>query len=140
MIFLIDKYNNDNLIYYASVKSRKVVRSVLGAETFSMADSCDTANMKHHNLKHILGIDLKITILIDSAALFDVMIRNAPTTGKRLKIDNEAATKAYDEEIVDDNIWIRQKYNLADALTKTQINSELITKLDSNQLRRGVEN
>lgn len=43
MIFLTDKYNNANLEDYASMKSRRVVRSVIGAETFALADSCDAA-------------------------------------------------------------------------------------------------
>lgn len=37
MIFLTDKYNNANVIDHDSKTSRRVVRSVLGAETFALA-------------------------------------------------------------------------------------------------------
>ena len=41
MNFLIDKNNTASLIEYSSSKSKRIVRSVLGAETFGMADACD---------------------------------------------------------------------------------------------------
>lgn len=43
LIFMADKENNANLIDYASNKSRTDVRSVLRAETFAIADACDSA-------------------------------------------------------------------------------------------------
>lgn len=55
MIFLIDKYNNADIIDYTNIKSRRVVRSVLEAETFALADTYDIATIIQHDLKNISG-------------------------------------------------------------------------------------
>ena len=92
--------------------------SVLGAETFALADACDAAIVLQHELKGILKRTLKIRILTDSDTLFKVVIRNAATTEKRLMIDVKAAREAYNQGIIEDVMWIRRDYNLADAMTK----------------------
>lgn len=43
MIFLPHMYHNSNRIEYTSVKSGHVVRSILGAETFTLAHAFDSA-------------------------------------------------------------------------------------------------
>lgn len=80
MIFSTDKYNNENLIKYASVKSRRVIRSVLGADMFALEDACDAAILLQHDLNIIINKTLKISLLTDSATIFNFIIRNAPTT------------------------------------------------------------
>lgn len=47
-IFLTDEYNNENLIYYANMKSRRVVKLVLHPETFELADTCYSAILIQH--------------------------------------------------------------------------------------------
>lgn len=42
LIFMADKHNRTNLLEYAIIKSRRVVRLVLGAKMFSLADACDS--------------------------------------------------------------------------------------------------
>lgn len=91
--------------------------------------SCDTAIIMQHELKHILGRTLETTVLTDSASLFNVMIRNEPITEKRLMIYSKEEREAYDEEIIDDIISITRTYNLAHAMTKTQINNDLLMHL-----------
>lgn len=80
MIFISYKYNNDSLIDYGSLKSRQVVRSVLGEETVALADASDVATLIKHDAKSILKRNLKIAVLIDSATLFNLMKRNSRTT------------------------------------------------------------
>lgn len=41
LIFMADKDNRENVIDYATKKSRIVIRSVLGAETYGLTDTCD---------------------------------------------------------------------------------------------------
>lgn len=134
MIFITEEYNNTNPIDYASVKSRRLVRSVLGLEMFALPDACDPNILLQQDLKSIVNKTLKITVLTDRATLFHVMTRNAPTTEKRLRVDIKSTREAYNEEIIDDNIWILQKFNLADAMTKPAINSELLKTLDPGKL------
>lgn len=69
-IFLTDKHNNANLIYYASIKSRLVVKSVLGVETFALADACNAAILIQYDLQIILVIN-RYDILMHATTGFD---------------------------------------------------------------------
>lgn len=44
---------------------------------------------------------VKTKILTDSATKFNIMIQNAPTTNKRLRIDIKATREAYNDDITD---------------------------------------
>lgn len=118
-IFISDKSNNANLIDFASVNPRRVVRSALGADKFGLADACDASILIRQDLRLILKQTLKILILTDSERLFSVIICSGQTTEKRLMIDIKAAREAYNEVIGDNIIWIRRNYNLVDAMTKS---------------------
>lgn len=80
MMFLADKTGTENLIDYSSITSRRVVRPVLGEESFGLADACDAAIILHHDLPKIRRRTVKIAILADSATLFNALIRYAPNT------------------------------------------------------------
>lgn len=129
MILLTYKDKKANLIDYTSVKYLCVVASVLGAETFPLADAFKNAILLQHYLKIILNRTLKIALLSHSATLFNVMTRNAPTTENRFMVGIKAAQEAYNNEITDGIIWIRRTFNLADAMAKPTINAELLEAL-----------
>lgn len=76
MIFLTDKYNTTSLFDYSSIKSRRLVQSVLGAETFGIKVECDASIVPKHNIKGVTGNDLNIKILSDNEAFLNVIIRN----------------------------------------------------------------
>lgn len=139
IIFLTDKNNNANPIDYVRIKSRRVVRSVLGAETFALADACDNAILIQHDLQGSLNKKVKIKILTDSTTLFNLMIRNASTTEKRLMIDIKATTEAYNNDNIDSMIWIRRKFNLVDAMAKSEINNDLVQAMDNRTIHFEIE-
>lgn len=114
--------------------------SVLGADIFALSNAFDTVIIIQHDIKHILGRTLKSTSLIDSATLLNVMMRNAPSMEKRLMVDIKNGREAYNEEIINDIIWVRRKYNRADDMTKTQINNELVNAIDNSQINNEVQN
>lgn len=74
------------------------------AQTFALADECDAAMLRHHDLKSIPDKTLKTTILTDSATLFNFLIRNTATAEKCLMIDIKAARESYNEKIIDDSM------------------------------------
>lgn len=53
--FLPEKSVTSNLIDYSGLKTREVFMSVLGAQTFVLADSCDTAIKLQHDFKKKIG-------------------------------------------------------------------------------------
>ena len=139
MNFLIDKNNTASLIEYSSSKSKRIVRSVLGAETFGMADACDASIVLQHDIKKITGRNMKIRILTDSETLFNVVIKNASTKEKRLMIDIKAARQAYNEGIISDIIWARRDYNLGDAMTKAKIMPLLMEVMKTGKIKYEIE-
>lgn len=84
MIFLTEKYNTAKFIYHASFKSRRVLKSVLGAENLPLANECDATIILQHELRSILNKTVNLTLLTDSVKLFNIVIRNAHNTEKRL--------------------------------------------------------
>lgn len=58
MIFLTEKYDNTNLIEYASTKSMRVIRYILKKAKFALAGACD-ASIIQYDPKHILRKLLK---------------------------------------------------------------------------------
>lgn len=110
--------NNANLIDYASIKSHRVVASVIGTETFGVADVCNVAITVQREVKSLLKKTVKMNLLTDSAALLNVLIRNGNTTARSL-IKEIKASRSYNDGIIDDIIWIRRKINLAEENDKT---------------------
>lgn len=82
-------------------------------------------------------------MLTDSETSFNVIIRNVPTTEKRLMINIKAAREAYNEGIVENIIWIRRNYNLsdalADAMTKSGISTEFLDAIRKVKIHFEVE-
>lgn len=51
-------------------------------------------------------------------------------------IDIREDREAYNDESIDDIIWIRPKFNLADAMTKPVINNALLNTFNTGRLTR----
>lgn len=97
-----------------------------------MADESDAAIIMQREHRHIVRQTLKLFVLRESETLFNVIIRNGPTTGKRLMIYVKASLETYNELIIHDIIWIPRKYNFADAMAVATISQQFV-----NELRKG---
>lgn len=127
-------YNNASPFDYACIKSRRVTRSVLGVETFSFADSCCTTILRQHHLERIPNNKMKINILNDSAKLFHLMIKNAPTKEKPLVVDIKAAKEANKDDSIDINILIQRKFNLSNAMIKSAVNKAILQTMENGTI------
>lgn len=87
----------------------------------------------------LLNKHLNIKILTDSEKLFNVIIRNAPTTERRIIIEEKAAGEAYKDGIIDDVIWIRRKYDLANFVTKATILPQLVEMMETRKRTYEIE-
>lgn len=140
VIFLADKNTNSALTDFSIVKSRTLIRSVLGVQTFSLADSCEAAIPIRHELKNITIRTFKIKILTYKyEILFNVIIHNASTTESILMIDVKASREAYNDGIVEDSIWIRRSYNLTNVMTKTSILAQLLDVIETGNIEYEIE-
>ncbi len=87
IVLLCDKHDNVCVLHYASYKSRRVARSVLGAETYAFADAYDFAYCAKRDLEDILDRTVPLEIYTDSKSLFDVITKCSQTQKRRLMID-----------------------------------------------------
>ena len=69
IILLADKFGTCNILHYASYKSRRVTRSVPGAELYLFYDAFDYAYVMHQDLEKILQQRVPLQIFTDSHSL-----------------------------------------------------------------------
>lgn len=139
LILLCDKYGKCNVLHFSSYKSRRVVRSVLGSETYAFTDGMDFALILKKDIEDMIQKKIGIRIFTDSKSLFDAITKNSVTTEKSLMIDVQAMREAYERMEVSDLAWIKSEYNPSDALTKVKENAVLNKVLDDNVISRPVE-
>lgn len=106
----------------------------LAPEVHALAEAADAAIMAQYDLVRLLGRKVKIRLLTDSKSLFDVLAKGSTMTEKRLMIDIQATHEAYDEDVISELGWIRREHNLADALTKLQINDAMRSFINTGQV------
>ena len=137
IIFLKDKQNNCSVLSWSSQKIKRVVRSVLTAETLAMSDAVDKAMVLNELLSNVIFCDgrkLKIICFTDSKSLADAVQTSNTPTEKRLLIDISSLRQARDREEIEIT-WIPTKCNLANALTKkSAFSASLISALKTGKL------
>ena len=120
IILLADKFGKRNILHYASYKSRRVTRSVLGAEVYAFADAFDYAYVIRHDLEEILNQCIPLQIMTDSRSLFDVIVRNSTTSDRRLMIDIKDVRESYESQKISHVGFVRSEDNPANAFTKSK--------------------
>lgn len=133
IILLCDKFDNCNVIYYSSHKSRRIVRSVLGGEIYAFADAFDVAYIIKRDLEIILDQQTRLQMFTDSKSLFDIITKCTSMTEKRLLIDVKAVREAYEKFEVSDVGFVRSENNPADSFTKMRPNDALNRILHFNK-------
>lgn len=139
IILMCEKNNNCNILHYSSYKSSRVVRSVLGGETYAFADGMDFGITLKHDMENMISINLPIKLYTDSKSLFDVITKNTTTTEKTLMIDIKALREAYIRMDIKDVAWIKREHNPADALTKVKEKSVLNKIIDDGVIEHHVQ-
>lgn len=84
IIMLADNYNRANIISFSSYTSKRVVRFVLGCETYVFSDCFDSSYALKDELSRMLGRRIPMLMPTDSDLLFNIIVRSSTTTKKRL--------------------------------------------------------
>jgi hypothetical protein len=134
IIFLADKHKTCHVLKYSSTKSRRIVRSTLGAEAIALAIEFDTAFVLAENLRRMLGKTLPIECHLDNMSLFDVVTRASTTLEKRVQLDVEAVRQSFARNKLTHIAFLRSAHNCADALTKVKTPGALGKVLITNML------
>ena len=118
VIVLKDNKGRASFVHYGSWKCRRVTRSILAAEVHAFAACLDYCITLAHDLKQMLGRDLKVALMTDSKSLFDTVTKLTATLEKRLLINISSIREAFQKGDIFNIAHISSEYNLADAFTK----------------------
>lgn len=120
IVMLSDKDSNANLLHFASYKSQRVARSVLGAEICAFADAYDMAYCVKRDLETIMERRVPLMMFTDSKSLFDVFTKCSQTKERRLMIDLQAVRDAYSRHQITNIGHVCGRNNPADEMTKIE--------------------
>jgi hypothetical protein len=91
-------------------------------------------------MTELLNMRIPILMLMDSAALFDVITRHRPTASGRIMLDLHAARQSYLRGEIDNVGLIESRYNVADSLTKIKNpNSSLLALLRTHKINHPIK-
>lgn len=121
VIVLMDGSGRGNILHYGSTRCKRVARSVMAAEIFSLVHGFDQAFIVQSVLEDILGIHVPIDAYLDSRTAFNVVVKDAPTLEKRLQIDVHGLRQSFGTGELRNVYWIAGSSNVADGLTKGMI-------------------
>lgn len=134
IIVLMDKHNRMNVVHYGSSKSKRVTRSVLAAELFSLVHGFDVASVLRLALNDMLDRIIPLHVYTDSRSLYDCLTKIGRTTEKRLLIDLCMLRQNYERREITEVYWIPTAQNPADSFTKFTAGSSLSKLIDNNHL------
>ncbi len=127
-----------NIIHWASVKSKRVTRSVLASEVYGMVAGADIAHAIQSTLTMIMAqLEIpppEVIICTDSYSLYECLVKLGTTKEKRLMIDIMGLRQSYERREFTEIRWVDGRDNPADAMTKKSPNKTLENFISTNQL------
>ncbi len=133
-----------NVIYYSSIKNKRVTRNVLASEIYGCINGFDLRYVIGHTLYKIanrFGPDIPpipLVVCTDSYSLYECLVKLDTTTEKRLMIDIIRLRESYERREIKIR-WINGQDNPADAITKASPNKALETFVTENELMVRLE-
>lgn len=90
-----------SILHFSSYKARRATRSVLGAETYAIADAFDVGYTLAHDLSEILQVSITLVMSTDSKSLFSLITKDSLSTERRLMIDITSVRQSFDNGEID---------------------------------------
>ena len=87
ILILADAIKKANIIYWSSVKCKRVTQSVLASKLYSMAYGFNIGAAIKSTIDKILQVNLLFVLCTNSKSLYDCLVRLKTTQEKRLIID-----------------------------------------------------
>jgi len=124
-----------NILHWSSTKYKRVTRSVLASELYTIVAGFDNGSAIQTTVKAILSNDkVLLVICTDSYSLYDCITKLGTTAEKRLMIDIIGLRQSYKRREIYEVRWINRNYNLADAMTKEKPSQALRQLIETNTL------
>ena len=144
VIVLADDQNNANIIHWQSIKCRRVTRSVLASELYTLSLGFDVAATMKSTLDSIFsgtsqGEGIPLTMCVDSKSLYKCLVKLGTTQEKRLIMNLLCLRQSYKRREITEILWIKGDKNLADTITKDKAYLALQKLVNTNCLKLTLE-
>ena len=147
VITLVDSSNKANIIHWLSIKYKRVTKSVLASELYTMVHGFDVVAVLKSTIKSILKQSVLMILCTDSKSLYDHLVKLGTTQEKRLMIDIMCIRQSYERREIMEIKWIDGDSHPADAMTKAKpchalqelINTNTVIMKASGSVERGAD-
>lgn len=143
VVLVCDANNACHFLDYASRKSRRVVRSIMGGEVLAFSSGFDRAFIMRKNLEDIYKKRIPMTLLTYSKHMFDVIRKGSSTEERPLLIDVAMAREAYNSGVIEHCGLVKSEHNVVDGLTKVKVckalNDVITTGYDRNPVAQWIK-
>ena len=134
VIVMADQSNNANIVHWSSTKCKRVTRSILASELYTIAHGFDIGAAIKSTAQQILHINIPLIVCTDSKSLYDCLVKLGTTQEKRLMVDIMCLRQAYERREITEVRWIDGNSNPADSMTKLKASTALSRLIDSNKI------
>ena len=124
-----------NIVYWQSIKYKRVTRSVLAFKLYVIALGFDQGSVIKATLESILNKkQILLVICTNSCLLFDYLVKLGTIYKKRLIINIICLRQSYKRQEIAEVLWINSNTNPADAMTKSRPYQVLKELIDTNKV------
>ena len=134
VICLIDFTDAVNILYWFSIKCKRVTKNVFVFELYIIAHDFDLNVVLKATLSRVLQSDVFMMICTDSKSLYEYFVKLGITHEKRLMIDVMSLRQLYKRREITEVRWIKRNNNSADSMTKNRLFAALKTLIDTNRV------
>ena len=121
-----------NIVHWSSVKCKRVTRSVLASELYTIAYGFDIGAAIKATVELQLNISLPLTLCTDSKLIYKCLIKLGTTQEKRFMINIMCLRQSYKRHEIAKVKWIDGDSNPVDTMTKNKLLSALKQLIDTN--------
>ena len=132
VLFMVNPKNGKCApIDWKANKINRVVSSTLAAETLSLTKGLDAAVAFKWTLQQLLGDDGNIPVraIIDNKDCYDSVHSTTDVQERKLRREIGIIKQMITEKELEQLIWVRGPYQLADPLTKLGVNGEVLIQV-----------
>lgn len=98
VLAMVGRFDKVSIIHYASIRCRRIARSVMAAEIYTLVRAFDFALVLGDMLTEFLGRLPDVEALVDRKTLFEVAAKHIKTAERRLQINVFALKASYGKE------------------------------------------
>jgi hypothetical protein len=97
VLVLADTLNKANIVYWSLIKCKRVTRSILASELYSMAHGFNIGTAIKSTLDKALQVNLPLIICTNSKSLYDCLVQLGTMQEKHLIINVICLCQAYEQ-------------------------------------------